>query len=154
MKIECQLYFQATFLLLKITHGKESLHEQERLWMKYKHPQRDFKLPQIRLLLWLDFFFFFRTVGLAYEKCYKIILYLEHGISKQVAFVSISVNCPLSLVLLQSKRQRKQPLENGFYSWDQPLKKLSIIHFDWRAFITIILWFCPWAHLIFLSLTI
>ena len=100
-------------ILLKITQGKESLHEQERLWMKYKQLQRDFKIPQVRLLLWLDIFFF-RTVGLAYAKCYKIILYLEHGISKQVAFFSISVNCLFSLVLLQSKRQRKQPLKNSF----------------------------------------
>ena len=79
-------------------------------WMKYKHLQRDFKIPQVRLLLWLDIFFF-RTVGLAYAKCYKIILYLEHGISKQVAFFPLVWIASFHLCFYKARGKENSPLK-------------------------------------------
>lgn len=53
---DSQLYFQATSLLLKNLSMVNCLPMEEEDWIKYEFLQRDFSLPQIGLLLWLDVF--------------------------------------------------------------------------------------------------
>ena len=104
--------FPETLLMLKTTHGGESLPGLGRLGMHYKCLERDFSLPRVRLLLWLDVFFLSTLLEMCTWKCYKIVSYLEHRICEPVAFASITVS-PLTWAPVW-QRAKEITLENGF----------------------------------------